>query len=45
MTGDDLGFRVEGLRGNTPIGRVVVKVNGQWVEAEFGSAPSRLSRR
>ena len=45
VTGAELGFRVEGLRGNTPIGRVVVKVEGQWVEADFGSATRPLSTR
>ena len=36
LAGADVGFRVEGLRGNTPIGTVVVKVNGEWVAAEIG---------
>ena len=35
MTGADIGFRVEGLRGDTPVGTLVVKVNGEWVEAEI----------
>lgn len=47
MTGGDVGFRVEGLRGSTPVGTLVVKVNGQWVAAEIagsrGATP--LSRR
>ena len=35
MTGTDIGFRVVGIRGGrTPIGTLVVKVNGEWVEAE-----------
>ena len=34
MSGDDVGFRVEALRGATPVGRLVIKVNGQWVEAD-----------
>ena len=45
VTGGDIGFRVEGLRGNTPIGRLVVKVDGNWVEADFGSATRPLSTR
>ena len=41
MTGSDLGFRVEGLRGDTPVGRLVVLVNGRWVNAEtLLSSPS-----
>jgi hypothetical protein len=34
ISGSDLGFRIEGRRGNTPIGTLVVRINGQWVEAE-----------
>ena len=41
MTGDEIGFRVEGLRGDTPVGRVVVRVNGRWVEAEISPLPLR----
>jgi hypothetical protein len=46
MTGGDVGFRVEGLRGSTPVGTVVVRVNGEWVEAEVklpGRATTPLS--
>ena len=35
MMGEDVAFRVEGLRGNTPVGTIVVRVNGQWVAAEI----------
>jgi hypothetical protein len=45
VTGGDLGFRIEGLRGNTPIGQLVVKVDGKWVEADFGSGARPLSTR
>ena len=41
ITGSDLGFRVQGLRGNTPVGVLVVKVRGEWVEAEIGMPSSR----
>ena len=37
MTGPDVGFRVEGIRGSTPVGTIVVQVNGQWVPADIGS--------
>ena len=40
MTGEDLGFQVEGLRGDTPVGRIVVKVNGRWVNAELATQPT-----
>ena len=44
MTGADIGFRVEGIRGGTtPVGTLVVKVNGEWVEAELSRlAPKSL---
>jgi hypothetical protein len=36
MTGGDIGFRVDGLYGDMPTGNVVIRVNGQWVEAMVG---------
>ena len=41
MTGADVGFRVEGIRGDTPIGVIVVKVNGEWVEADIAKVGTR----
>src|SRR5688572_17619679 len=38
MTGGDIGFRVVGLRGETPVGRIVVRVNERWVDAELAAA-------
>ena len=36
ISGSDFGFRVERQdRDGTPLGRLVVRVNGQWVEAGF----------
>jgi len=32
ISGADLGFRVEGHTGGVPVGRLVVRVNGRWVE-------------
>jgi hypothetical protein len=35
VSGDDLGFRVEGLMTDetgTPSGRLVIRVNGEWVD-------------
>jgi hypothetical protein len=47
MSGADVGFRVEGLRGGTPVGTIVVQVNGEWVAAEIGTPglTTPLSRR
>ena len=32
ISGDEIGFRVEGREGNRPVGTLVVRVNGRWVE-------------
>jgi hypothetical protein len=48
ISGDDIGFRVEGLRGKTtPVGKLVIRLNGQWVEPELSDAvqPRRLTAR
>lgn len=35
LSGNDVGFRVEAYDGTTPVGKLVVKVDGQWVETRF----------
>jgi hypothetical protein len=45
ISGNDLGFRVEGRKGNTPVGALVVRINGQWVDAEFGVGIKRLTAK
>ena len=47
VSGADFGFRIEGNRGGTPVGTLVVKMNGQWGEAEIGGAgrPKRITSR
>jgi hypothetical protein len=35
LAGPDVGFRVIGLKGKTPIGRLVVRVKGEWMDAEL----------
>jgi hypothetical protein len=32
ISGNDIGFRVEGHQGSRPIGTLVIRVNGEWVE-------------
>jgi hypothetical protein len=34
ISGADLGFRLEQSKGKTAIGTLMVRVNGQWLEAE-----------
>ena len=46
LSGGDFGFRVEGVKGETPVGRLVVQVNGQWVPVDVAPvAPRWLSER
>jgi hypothetical protein len=35
--GNDVGFRIEGQRGQTPVGKLVVRIDGQWVEAALSN--------
>jgi hypothetical protein len=37
FSGNDIGFRMEGRRGTTPVGAIVVRIDGEWVEVEFGA--------
>ena len=32
ISGDNLGFRVEGMQAGVPQGRIVIRVDSQWVE-------------
>jgi hypothetical protein len=45
ISGGDIGFRVEKMDRGTPTGRLVVRVNGQWVEAGFAAGISRVGTR
>lgn len=42
MSGADVGFRVEGQRAGRPVGQLVIRVNGQWLEVEFGTVVRQL---
>jgi len=39
IPGADIGFRPDRWNGDTPVGTLVVRINGQWVEASFGIKP------
>ena len=47
LSGADFGFRVEGNRAGTAVGTLVIKMNGQWVEAEIAGEgrPKRITSR
>ena len=36
IAGPDVGFIPTGFSGNTPMGRLVVRVNGKWVDVLLG---------
>jgi hypothetical protein len=35
LSGADIGFRMSARKGSTPVGNLVVKVDGEWREVEF----------
>ena len=35
ISGNDIGFRMVGRKGATPTGRLVVRINGEWVDVEL----------
>lgn len=45
LSGGDLGFRVDGRKGNTAVGMLMVRINGQWVEVQFGGGVKPLTAR
>jgi hypothetical protein len=45
ISGNDLGYRVERIdRTGKPVGTLVVRINGQWVEAGFAAGWSRITQ-
>jgi hypothetical protein len=45
ISGNDIGFRIDRRRGSTPVGTLVVRINGQWVEPEQSMEVKRLTER
>jgi len=47
VSGENVGFLIEGNRGGTPIGRLMIRQDGKWVHAEVGrvNALDRLSAK
>ena len=45
LSGSDIGCRVERQERGTPIGRLVVRINGQWVEVGFAAGITRVGTR
>jgi hypothetical protein len=44
LSGSDIGFRVEGNKAGKPVGTLVVRIDGQWVEATFSPGIQPLVR-
>ena len=44
VSSPNVGFRVEAWQGDTAIGRLMVRIDGEWVEADFAGGPRRLSQ-
>ena len=44
LAGPDVGFQMTGLKGGTPVGQLVVRVNGEWKVVEFGSRAVPLGK-
>ena len=40
VSGGDLGFRITGMKGTTPVGTLVVRVGGEWVKVEWPTGPT-----
>jgi len=36
LSGSEVGFRMVARKGDKAVGQLVVRVDGRWVEAEFG---------
>jgi hypothetical protein len=45
LTGSDIAFRVEGTQGNIPVGKLIVRYKGKWVEPRSALEPVTLAAR
>jgi len=43
VSGADLSFRIEARQGSTAIGKLLVRIEGRWVEADTLAGPIRPS--
>jgi hypothetical protein len=44
LSGSDIGFRMTARKGDTPVGQLVVRVDGQWREVEYSFAVKLLTK-
>ena len=45
LAGPDIGFRMQAQKGSTPVGQLVVRIEGEWRAVEFGQVPLPLVGR
>lgn len=44
LSGADIGFRMTGRKGDTPVGQLVVRVSGEWKEVEYAHGVKPVAR-
>lgn len=44
LTGSDIGFRMTARKGGTPVGQLVVRVDGGWKEVEFSQGMKLITK-
>ena len=44
LAGPDVGFRMTGAKGDTPVGQLVVRIRGEWKVVEFGASSLPLGK-
>jgi hypothetical protein len=44
LSGSEVGFRMTARKGDTPVGQLVVRVDGQWREVEYSLAVKLLTK-
>jgi hypothetical protein len=45
LAGNDIGFRVDNWQGDTPVGKLVVRHDGKWVEIKIPVEVTRLTAK
>lgn len=45
LSGSDVGFQITAREGSTPVGTLVVRIDGNWVPVKEAPATSRLTTR
>jgi hypothetical protein len=44
FSGAEIGFRMEGKRGDTPTGTLVIRQNNEWVEVAFSGGMKLITK-